>query len=128
MQADKESDGAAELTLRNLGGVFLVLVVGCAGTVFIAFAELLLNVIRRSYKNHSTIKSEIFTEFKFLIKCTGQERPNPFRKSLSLSPQQSNHSLKSLDDNMAPTYGFINPELKKRTSETATSRRQSKLT
>lgn len=128
---DSSSDGADELSLQNVGGVFLVLVVGSIGGIFVAFAELSYGVCRRSFSNDVSFKEEFITELKFFVQCQGQTKPNTCRKSTSMSPAESSKSLRSAENPYAPNYGFV-PELQKKKSASASSksrsRRPSKLT
>lgn len=130
-QDDSSSDGADELSLQNVGGVFLVLVVGSIGGIFVAFAELSYGVCRRSFSNDVSFKEEFITELKFFVQCQGQTKPNTCRKSTSMSPAESSKSLRSAENPYRPNYGFV-PELQKKKSASASSksrsRRPSKLT
>lgn len=98
------------MTLQNVGGVFLVLVVGSIMGVFVAFGELLMGVCSRSYTNKVSFREELITELKFFVACKGQTKPNTVGAAKSMSRIAS---TKTLDENMTATpYGFL-PELSK---------------
>lgn len=93
-----------------MGGVFLVLVVGSLSAIFVAFGELLMGVVQRSYTNKVSFREELITELKFYVACKGQTKPNTIHEAKSMSRIASS---KSLDNNMtAAPYGFL-PELSK---------------
>lgn len=119
------------MSLQNVGGVFLVLVVGSIGGIFVAFAELLCGVCKRAYGNNVPIKEELITELKFFVSCHGQTKPNTSCNK-SETNEGSRKSLKSLEDQFSPTYGFI-PDLQQKKSSdsrsrSSKSRRPSRLT
>nr|CAD7431087.1 unnamed protein product [Timema monikensis] len=63
------------LNLDNVGGVFLVLVVGVIIACFLTFIELIWEVFRTSRKEKVSFRSELIAELKFVSKCRGSTKP-----------------------------------------------------
>lgn len=57
-----------ELTLRNLGGVFVVLLVGSFFAVLLGCCEFLLKT-RMSTLDSSTYRQDLWEDFKFALSC-----------------------------------------------------------
>ncbi|XP_026481763.1 glutamate receptor ionotropic, kainate 2-like [Ctenocephalides felis] len=61
------SGGADRLGIPNVGGVFVVLVVGSAMAIFIVLGELIFNVIMKARRLKTPIMTEMIEEFKFVF-------------------------------------------------------------
>lgn len=77
-EKNKESDksgSSPELGMENVGGVFLVLGIGCAVSLLIAICEFLWNVRKVAVKEkvhthtHAYIKNFVFQERVLLLFC-----------------------------------------------------------
>ncbi|XP_034246071.1 glutamate receptor ionotropic, kainate 2-like [Thrips palmi] len=64
-----------ELNMDNVGGVFLVLVSGSVLAIFVAVAELALNVYRTAVKEKLSFRDEFLEEVRFIRKWSGSVKP-----------------------------------------------------
>ncbi|KAK3909445.1 Glutamate receptor ionotropic, kainate 2 [Frankliniella fusca] len=64
-----------ELNMDNVGGVFLVMVVGCILAVFVALAELALSVYRTADKENLSFREEMLEELKFIGQWMADVKP-----------------------------------------------------
>nr|WHU27577.1 NMDA receptor 3 [Matsumurasca onukii] len=64
---------AAELDLDNVGGVFVVLLIGASFSAFIALIELLWEIYKKDDK--VSFWSELIEEVKFIASCQGSMKP-----------------------------------------------------
>ncbi|XP_067617877.1 glutamate receptor ionotropic, kainate 2 isoform X2 [Eurosta solidaginis] len=87
--------GAVALELSNLGGVYLVLIVGSFFGVFVAILEMVLGVKERSDENKVPFKTELIEEFRFVMQCSGTTRPVKYPKNSSRSRSRSSRSRSS---------------------------------
>ncbi|KAF4528160.1 hypothetical protein B566_EDAN016924 [Ephemera danica] len=69
------SGAASELGLANVGGVFVVLIVGVAFACVIAMLELCWSVARNTRELKIPFWPEIGAEVKFALKCKGSTKP-----------------------------------------------------
>ncbi|XP_057319651.1 glutamate receptor ionotropic, kainate 3-like isoform X2 [Microplitis mediator] len=89
-----------ELSLDNVGGVFLVLVVGVSISLLTSAFTMFKDVYDFSRKERVSVKKELKKELKFLIKCRGNVKPaRRFRK------RASSQYSSTRDD--SPPYGFV---------------------
>ncbi|KAL1131752.1 hypothetical protein AAG570_011365, partial [Ranatra chinensis] len=84
---ESEAAEASELDLENVGGVFLVMMVGLIFSVFVAVAEALWHICTNEEK--ASFKEELIEEIKFITKCHGTTKP--VRKYKSDSTEEINH-------------------------------------
>ncbi|XP_058444442.1 glutamate receptor ionotropic, kainate 2 isoform X2 [Malaya genurostris] len=78
-----EEGGALALEVANVGGVFVLLIVGCVIAVFISFCEMLCDVHSRSRELKVSFREELIAELRFVAKCSGNTKPVRHRKSSS---------------------------------------------
>ncbi|XP_055610691.1 glutamate receptor ionotropic, kainate 2 isoform X2 [Uranotaenia lowii] len=76
-------DGAEELDMENVGGVFFVLCVGCTIAVVIGCCDLLCEIARRARQHKVPFREELRAELRFVMKCSGNTKPVRHRKSSS---------------------------------------------
>ncbi|XP_063982898.1 glutamate receptor ionotropic, kainate 2-like [Diachasmimorpha longicaudata] len=93
----------AELTLDNVGGVFLVLVVGIAVSFVLSILEMLYDVICTSFREKVSFKQEIIEELKFILKFKGNVKPVRCRKGSSHSTRQTSTRGSTPPYNMMPS-------------------------
>ncbi|XP_062537416.1 glutamate receptor ionotropic, kainate 2 isoform X3 [Armigeres subalbatus] len=84
-------DGAEELGMDNVGGVFFVLCVGCSVALVIGCCDLLCEISKLARQNKVPFRDELMAELRFVAKCSGNTKPVRHRKSSS----GSRHSLES---------------------------------
>ncbi|XP_014297240.1 glutamate receptor ionotropic, kainate 2 isoform X2 [Microplitis demolitor] len=96
-----ESAGSAvkELTLDNVGGVFLVLVVGVSLTLVMSALEMITDVFSFSRKQKVSFRQELKKELKFLIKCRGNVKPARHARRTSSQSDSTRDT--------SPPYGFV---------------------
>ncbi|XP_046669515.1 glutamate receptor ionotropic, kainate 2-like [Homalodisca vitripennis] len=70
---DEPGGDAAELDLNNVGGVFLVLLIGASCACFIAFIELVWEIYKK--KDKVSFWNELVEEVKFITSCQGSMKP-----------------------------------------------------
>ncbi|RZF39362.1 hypothetical protein LSTR_LSTR000883 [Laodelphax striatellus] len=70
-----EAPPSNELGLSNVGGVFLVLICGCAVALFVAMLEFLWNVRKVAVQEKISPKEAFMLELKFAIRCHGTSKP-----------------------------------------------------
>ncbi|XP_015121885.1 glutamate receptor ionotropic, kainate 2 [Diachasma alloeum] len=87
--AESSSSAPAELTLDNVGGVFLVLVVGIAVSFVLSVLEMLYDVVCTSLREKVPFKQEFTEELKFIMKFKGTVKPVRRRKSSSHSTRET---------------------------------------
>ncbi|XP_066583373.1 glutamate receptor ionotropic, kainate 2-like [Prorops nasuta] len=95
------SSEAAELDLNNVGGVFLVLSVTCALSLFYTSFEFLWEIFITSHKEHVPFKEELMAETKFLMKFGASSKPVRRKKD------SSNQSTDESTGGCTPPYGFV---------------------
>lgn len=71
---EERATSATALDLKNLGGVFFVLVLGTLLGVLSSFLEMGLHVYKRSKGNNARYKVELRKEFKNFVKLKRMER------------------------------------------------------
>ncbi|XP_039445715.1 glutamate receptor ionotropic, kainate 2 isoform X2 [Culex pipiens pallens] len=76
-------DGAEELGMDNVGGVFFVLCVGCSFASVIGCCELLCVIMQRARQHKVPFREELAAELRFVAKCSGNTKPVRHRKSSS---------------------------------------------
>ncbi|KAG7201426.1 hypothetical protein KM043_004186 [Ampulex compressa] len=92
---------AAELSLENVGGVFLVLSTGVALSCFYTAFELLWEVGCTSIRENVSFKTELVEEVKFIAKCSNASKPVRRKKG------SSNRSGEDSTGGCTPPYGFV---------------------
>ncbi|XP_065092480.1 glutamate receptor ionotropic, kainate 2 isoform X2 [Ochlerotatus camptorhynchus] len=76
-------DGAEELGMDNVGGVFFVLFVGCSTALAFGCCELLCEISKYARQHKMSFREELMTELRFVAKCSGNTKPVRHRKSSS---------------------------------------------
>uniref|UniRef100_A0A903WS89 Uncharacterized protein n=1 Tax=Anopheles gambiae TaxID=7165 RepID=A0A903WS89_ANOGA len=84
-----EEGGALALELANVGGVFVLLIVGCVAALFVSFCEMLCEVHSRTRELKVPFREELMAELRFVAKCHGNTKPVRHRKSSSASGENS---------------------------------------
>ncbi|KAK3923037.1 Glutamate receptor ionotropic, kainate 2 [Frankliniella fusca] len=104
--AGADSSATNELGLENVGGVFLVLGVGVALAVVLAFAELLWDLaVKRHSGDIASFRAELLEELKFILKCSGSTKPVKKAKS---EDEQAEDALKDFQP-LSP-YAVVDSE------------------
>ncbi|XP_058983025.1 glutamate receptor ionotropic, kainate 2 isoform X2 [Musca domestica] len=102
--AGTSESGAVALEFSNLGGVFLVTIVGCVFGIFVSILEMLIGVKQRCDENKVPFKAELMDEIRFVMKCSGNTKPAKYPKSSSSkSSAVSKRSSSSLSANSLAT-------------------------
>ncbi|KAK6631710.1 hypothetical protein RUM43_013774 [Polyplax serrata] len=83
----------AELGLANVGGVFVVLVLGCTAGFFMAVMEFLWNIRKIAVEEQISPKEALIMELKFALSCMGTKKPIGKRKQSMKSSQSGTSSL-----------------------------------
>ncbi|XP_063226898.1 glutamate receptor ionotropic, kainate 2-like isoform X2 [Bacillus rossius redtenbacheri] len=86
----KEEENADELTMANVGGVFLVLMVGCCAAFIVAILEMLWNCRKIAVEEKITPWEALLSELKFAVNLSQTTKPNRKKKS-----EKSNSSADS---------------------------------
>lgn len=66
---------ASELSVENVGGVFVVLMGGVVVGFFVAMCEFMWKARKNARKDQQTLCSEMAEEFRFAVKCFGSKKP-----------------------------------------------------
>uniref|UniRef100_A0A182HTL3 Ionotropic glutamate receptor C-terminal domain-containing protein n=1 Tax=Anopheles arabiensis TaxID=7173 RepID=A0A182HTL3_ANOAR len=82
-------DGAEELDMDNVGGVFFVLFVGCSFASLFGCCELFFVIAHRARRHKVPFREELMAELRFVAKCHGNTKPVRHRKSSSASGPNS---------------------------------------
>ncbi|XP_037948866.1 glutamate receptor ionotropic, kainate 2-like isoform X1 [Teleopsis dalmanni] len=88
----KSSEGAKGLGFPNLGGVYLVLVVGSALASVYGILEWLWSVYSTARSNKVSFKAELMDEIRFILRCSVNEKPVKYPKNSSRSSSSSSKS------------------------------------
>ncbi|XP_011170993.1 glutamate receptor ionotropic, kainate 2 [Solenopsis invicta] len=99
-EADK-STNSAELGLASVGGVFMVLMLGCAASVFIAICEFLWNIRKVAVREKITPREALVAELKFVVNIFALTKPVKVAKS-------SNNSASSIENGRAASTSQSN--------------------
>ncbi|KAL0117229.1 hypothetical protein PUN28_010224 [Cardiocondyla obscurior] len=94
------TSGAQALDLKNVGGMFVVLIIGTALSCVYTIIELLLAVAQTSKQENVSFKEELLNELKLIAKCSGT-------KSTRRKNGSSNKSDNGSTRECTPPYGFI---------------------
>ncbi|XP_033113325.1 glutamate receptor ionotropic, kainate 2-like [Anneissia japonica] len=78
---DATKEDANELGLKNIGGIFLVLLFGLAVGVFLAFGEFLWKSRQNAELDKKSICAEMAAELRFALRCNSKKQ---HRKSFEL--------------------------------------------
>ncbi|XP_017466908.1 PREDICTED: glutamate receptor ionotropic, kainate 2 isoform X2 [Rhagoletis zephyria] len=87
-----ENDGAEELGIANLGGVYFVLFVGSIFASIYGLLEWICYVYGTARRNKVSFKTELIEEFRFVMQCSGNTRPVKYPKNSSRSRSRSSRS------------------------------------
>ncbi|XP_029168161.1 glutamate receptor ionotropic, kainate 2-like [Nylanderia fulva] len=82
-KVDSESVNTSELGLANVGGVFLVLMIGCCCALLIGIFEFLWNIRDVAVKEKITPKEALIAELKFAVNIWAETKPVKIGKSSS---------------------------------------------
>lgn len=93
--ASRTAGGAATpLGLKNVEGVFLILVVGTILAFFGTFVELAMHILRQTYNTTISFKKEYVEELKFFIKFKGKVKPTRIHSESSPDPSENSKLMK----------------------------------
>ncbi|XP_073815886.1 glutamate ionotropic receptor kainate isoform X2 [Musca autumnalis] len=102
--ADKEADGAEELGMPNVGGIYFVLLIGCVAATCFGILEWICHIYSTSRQYKVPFKAELMDEIRFVMKCSGNTKPAKYPKtSSSKSSAVSKRSSTSLSANSLAT-------------------------
>ncbi|XP_017753501.1 PREDICTED: glutamate receptor ionotropic, kainate 2-like isoform X2 [Eufriesea mexicana] len=87
-KVDQEPTVSSELGLANVGGVFLVLLIGCCGSFVIAVFEFLWNVRKVAVKEKVTPLEALVAELKFAVNIWAETKPVKISKSSGTSSME----------------------------------------
>lgn len=99
-EKDASTGAPTPLNLSNVGGVYLVLVVGIIFSFFLSFFELLWEVGYNAFKHNASVQDELMDEFRFILKFSGSSKPVKNRKSISSKSEKDSQDS-------TPPYGFV---------------------
>lgn len=88
---DKSKDSKANpLSVKNIGGVFVVLLCGLAVAIVVAVLEFCWNSRKNSQIDHQSLCSEMAEELRFAMRCHGSRQKPALRRSCSrCSPENT---------------------------------------
>ena len=88
---DKSKDSKANpLSVKNIGGVFVVLLCGLAVAIIVAILEFCWNSRKNSQIDHQSLCSEMAEELRFAMRCHGSRQKPALRRSCSrCSPENT---------------------------------------
>ncbi|KAK7479657.1 hypothetical protein BaRGS_00029123 [Batillaria attramentaria] len=102
-EEEKAATGSAsELTVDNVGGVFVVLMGGVVVGFFVAMCEFMWKARKNARKDQQTLCSEMAEEFRFAVRCFGSKKPVKKREQditdngLQFMPLTGNYGQNSL--------------------------------
>ncbi|XP_076466834.1 glutamate receptor ionotropic, kainate 2-like [Babylonia areolata] len=72
---DSGKGSASELSVENVGGVFVVLMGGVVAGFFVAMCEFIWKARKNARKDQQTLCSEMAEEFRFAVRCFGSKKP-----------------------------------------------------
>ncbi|XP_029035806.1 glutamate receptor ionotropic, kainate 2-like [Osmia bicornis bicornis] len=84
-KGDLEPTNSSELGLANVGGVFLVLLIGCCGSIFIGICEFLWNVRKVAVNEKVTPWEALVAELRFAVNIWAETKPVKISKSSGTS-------------------------------------------
>ncbi|KAG6795357.1 glutamate receptor ionotropic, kainate 2 isoform X1 [Apis mellifera caucasica] len=87
-KTEVEPTSSSELGLANVGGVFLVLLIGCCGSFIIAVFEFLWNVRKVAVKEKVTPWEALVAELKFAVNIWAETKPVKISKSSGTSSME----------------------------------------
>ncbi|XP_076751081.1 glutamate receptor ionotropic, kainate 2 [Xylocopa sonorina] len=87
-KVDQEPTSSSELGLANVGGVFLVLLIGCGGSFVIAICEFLWNVRKVAVTEKVTPWEALVAELKFAVNIWAETKPVKISKSSGTSSME----------------------------------------
>nr|XP_033338694.1 glutamate receptor ionotropic, kainate 2-like isoform X2 [Megalopta genalis]XP_033338703.1 glutamate receptor ionotropic, kainate 2-like isoform X2 [Megalopta genalis] len=85
---DAEATSSSELGLANVGGVFLVLLIGCCGSFVLAIFEFLWNVRKVAVEEKVTPWEALVAELKFAVNIWAETKPVKISKSSGTSSME----------------------------------------
>merc|ERR1711944_358122 len=90
-QRDKSKDSKANpLSVKNIGGVFVVLLCGLLASIIVAVLEFCWNSRKNSQIDHQSLCSEMAEELRFAMRCRGSRQKPALRRSCSrCSPENT---------------------------------------
>ncbi|XP_055852897.1 glutamate receptor ionotropic, kainate 2-like isoform X2 [Episyrphus balteatus] len=94
--SDTQSEGGAtSLEISNLGGVYLVLIVGSFFALFVAVLEMVLGIKEQCDEHKVSFKTELMDELRFVMQCSGNTKAVKYPKTSGSSSSSSSSSSKS---------------------------------
>ncbi|KAF3424205.1 hypothetical protein E2986_01263 [Frieseomelitta varia] len=88
MSIEQEPTSSSELGLANVGGVFLVLLIGTCGSFIIAVFEFLWNVRKVAVKEKVTPWEALVAELRFAVNIWAETKPVKISKSSGASSME----------------------------------------
>ncbi|XP_065364329.1 glutamate receptor ionotropic, kainate 2 isoform X2 [Calliphora vicina] len=81
--ADKKSDGAAELGMANVGGIYVVLLMGCITATCFGILEWISHIYATARHYKVPFKAELMDELRFVMKFSDTTKPVKYPKRSS---------------------------------------------
>ncbi|XP_070188644.1 glutamate receptor ionotropic, kainate 2-like [Littorina saxatilis] len=72
---ESSKGSASELSVENVGGVFVVLMGGVVAGFFVAMCEFIWKARKNARKDQQSLCSEMAEEFRFAVRCFGSKKP-----------------------------------------------------
>ncbi|XP_025421709.1 glutamate receptor ionotropic, kainate 3-like isoform X2 [Sipha flava] len=102
---DTENTEASELSMKNVGGVFIVLCSGVGVAAILAALEMFWTLWKTTSKEKVSFKSEFKDELKFIAKCRGSTKPARKKQNSSADNSKATGSNQYIN-NSDRHYGY----------------------
>lgn len=109
-ECDDEKDSSGdnpELGMGNVGGVFLVLIVGCAAGIFIGILEFLWNIRTVAIEEKITPSQAFKKELLFALDIRIRSKPIHVQQTDDSQSHKSNKSIISNKDSLKPNNNLF---------------------
>ncbi|XP_063403152.1 glutamate receptor ionotropic, kainate 2-like [Mytilus trossulus] len=83
--AEVKKSTTKALSIKNVGGVFVVLAGGVIGGFFISMCEFVWKARKNAKEDKQTLCSEMSEEFRFALTCYGSTKPTNRKSSLEIT-------------------------------------------
>ncbi|CAH1400969.1 unnamed protein product [Nezara viridula] len=109
---DEDAASSSELGIANVGGVFLVLLVGCVAAFFVAILEFLWNVRKVAVEEKISPSEAFFLELRFAIQCYGTTKPvrKPQEESVAEEDLADCPEIEGVEEEEEEDRGFFGDE------------------
>ncbi|XP_059097759.1 glutamate receptor ionotropic, kainate 2-like [Tigriopus californicus] len=95
---DKSKDSKANpLSVKNIGGVFVVLLCGLSLAIVVAVLEFCWNSRKNAQSDHQSLCSEMAEELRFAMRCRGARQKPALRRSCSRCSPENTYVPSSLE-------------------------------